>query len=225
MAKYDSMSDYIRHLKHLDRHKPFSTSKVDELILALQDSPRLSSEIKAELVGGHWDAIYSAIHGELVETEYWKHSNRMYWLTQAGKTYCEFLLKVQERDSETESVTDEIQGQSVLFPKAESQHSKTESPLEKEVESGNSPTTATEVAKSIGATILNDSQRTNVEHLLGYYKCLLLADETNRSEGIFLVSTELDHCVVQINGSMAERVQMLELIKQLSQQEKQNDNT
>ena len=40
---------------------------------------------------------------------------------------------------------------------------------------------------------------------------------------MFLVRVEPDHSVVQINGSINDRVQMLELIKQLAQQEQTDD--
>lgn len=213
MAKYESMHYFRQHLIRLDKLRPYSDSKVDDLIMALSIQPQTSAGIRRQLKSGYWDAIYKAIIEGFVETEYWKATKRSYWLTASGKSYMKFLEDTIQypksselhSDVDTDSETDEPQG--ALF-----------SETEEDCESDPAPE-ETSVTADLGATILNESQRGNVEALLAYYQCLLLADEINRSEGMFLVSVEMDHSVVQMNGNIKERVQMLELIKQLATQE------
>ena len=212
MAKYSSMEEMVAHLKRKAANKPYSDAKVDELIIALGEEKRSSRYLQRALEGRHWDALYNAMVNGFVLTQYWKHSHRTYWLSHSGISYLGFLTELDERDSETESVTDDCKGEGLLFE---------EQPEEQPQEQP--PAKASEVQKELGATILSDKDRLNVQGMLAYYQCLLLADEINRSASMFLVSVEPDHSVVQINGSINDRVQMLELIKQLAQQEQTDD--
>lgn len=206
MAKYETMDEMIIHLKQKNAHKPFSDAKVDELIIALGDEKRSSKYLRHQLNGRHWDAIYNAIINGFVATQYWKHSHRLYWLTPNGVGYYAFLTDLTEKDSETESVESS--------PSLEVEISTEE----------NEQITAAEVAVDLGATILSETQRANVEHLMHYYESLLIADQINRSAGLLMASVELDHCVIQINGSGKQRKQLLELLNQINQQQESRED-
>jgi len=203
MAKYESMDHFIDHLRKLNQTQQFSDSKVDEIILSLKDGPLKSAQIQAKVGKGQiWDSLYRCIIDGFVRTEHFKATNRTYWLTEAGIGYLNFLTESDEESSETAPT---------LFD---------EDSVEDEVE----PTNQSEVVRDLGATLLSEENRKHVITLQKYYQTILLGDEINRSESMFLVSVEQDHAVIQLNGSVTDRVQILEIIKQIAVQAKENTN-
>jgi hypothetical protein len=223
MARYESMEHYRQHLTRLHLRNPFSDLYLDEIIFQLGMRGALKSKTLIEAIGpGVWDSLYRGIIAELIETDPKKSSHRWYSLTEAGGSYYNLLNNQIPRDedriplkvmSAEETIVEELE------PESES-----DSVSQQEPEQEPTKQSAAQTMTDLNATFLQSEQVENIKALQSYYECLLIADKINRKQGAFLVSVEVDHLVIQVNGSAKDREQIMTILEHIQNNNNLEDN-
>lgn len=124
------------------------------------------------------------ILSELIDCEYWKSTNRRYFLNVHGLSAyyenCKEHKELISEDQETESVEDQQEQQEQQDP------------------------TAKESALNLEPTYLSDEQKTMIQQNVNRLQCFEIADHLNREENNMLISIQDDHVMVMLGGDFSQ---------------------
>ena len=124
------------------------------------------------------------ILSELIDCEYWKSTNRRYFLNVHGLAAyyenCKEQKELISEDQETESVEEQQEP------------------------------TAKESALNLEPTYLSDEQKTMIQQNVNRLQCFEIADHLNREENNMLISIQDDHVMVMLGGDFSQIKSTLE---------------
>lgn len=124
------------------------------------------------------------ILSELIDCEYWKSTNRRYFLNVHGLAAyyenCKEQKELISEDQETESVEEQQEP------------------------------TAKESALNLEPTYLSDEQKTMIQQNVNRLQCFEIADHLNRQENNMLISIQDDHVMVMLGGDFSQIKSTLE---------------
>jgi hypothetical protein len=127
------------------------------------------------------------ILSELIDCEYWKSTNRRYFLNVHGLSAyyenCKEQKELISEDQETESVEEQQEQQEP---------------------------TAKESALNLEPTYLSDEQKTMIQQNVNRLQCFEIADHLNREDNNMLISIQDDHVMVMLGGDFSQIKSTLE---------------
>ncbi len=202
MATYVNMEDMRGHLRNRNATPILSDQVLRVLGQQYEKMSAIDTEqtISMQLAGLRFRQIRSLVPelsdstlqrsidylilSELIDCEYWKSTNRRYFLNVHGLAAyyenCKEHKELISEDQETESVEEQQES------------------------------TAKESALNLEPTYLSDEQKTMIQQNVNRLQCFEIADHLNREENNMLISIQDDHVMVMLGGDFSQIKSTLE---------------
>lgn len=205
MATYVNMEDMRGHLRNRNATPILSDQVLQTLGQQYDKLSAIDTEqtISMQLAGLKFRQIRSLVTSfsdstlqrsidylilsELIDCEYWKSTNRRYFLNVHGLAAyyenCKEQKELISEDIETETVEEQQEQQEP---------------------------TAKESALNLEPTYLSDEQKTMIQQNVNRLQCFEIADHLNRQENNMLISIQDDHVMVMLGGDFSQIKSTLE---------------